>query len=238
MIPVLICPVLNRFDLLERMLLSTQYPIEQVLIVDNSCSGYTLPREVQSKLQTENDIGYIRPFTGLGYGGAINQGIMQTAYADWWMWSSNDIVYGMDDLAMIDGKMLDAWGPVFISYGFIYGAINSQAIDKVGLVDEWEFFPIYEDDIDYYRRLRLAGVQVVDYRGAMTHGDNGVGSLTIRSDDNAKRANSGSHGENTKRYIAKWGGIKGQEKFDTPFDANVPLWYTKPDIRARARRMW
>lgn len=240
MIPVLICPVLNRFDLLERMLNSIDQNVGEIIIVDNSCSDYMVPYELERRLTngTGTAIGYIRPHTGLGYGGAINQGIMQTAYAPWWMWTSNDLIYGKGDLYNITTHMEEGTGvPTFVSYGYIYGAINPETIDVAGLVDEWSFFPIYEDDIDHYRRMRLAGVNIIDYRGNIRHGDT-AGSLTIRSDDNLATKNSSSHSENTRRYIEKWGGIKGQERFDTPFDMDVPLWYTKPDIRGRARRMW
>lgn len=236
MIPVLICPVLNRFDLLEKMLKTVDCPVGQVVVVDNSCTGYEVPTNI-----IDAPVGYIRPFTGIGYGGAINAGITQTAYASWWLWASNDLTWGPGDLGFISKHMESAFRDVvarFISHGFIYGAINAAAIDKVGLVDDWEFFPIYEDDIDYYRRLKLGKVEVVHYKGGIIHGDEGVGSLTIRSDDNIKRRNSSSHSDNTLRYIAKWGGKNGAERYDTPFDSGYPLWYTKPDIRGRARRMW
>lgn len=241
MIPVLIAPVINRFDLLERMLLSTDQNIGLVLIVDNSCSDYYLPYDLEKWLTngTGTKIGYIRPYTGLGYGGAINQGITQTAYAPWWLWVSNDIVFGKGDLYNITQVMDDNAGkPTFVSYGYTYGAINPEAIDLAGLVDEWNFHPIYEDDIDHYRRMRLAGVNIVDYKGLIQHGDNDLGSLTIRSDPALNALNSKSHAENRRRYIEKWGGYRGEEKFDTPFDKDYPLWYTKPDIRGRAARMW
>ncbi len=222
---------------MEKMLLSVGHPIDQVLIVDNSCSGYVLPKDVEAQLSTNKPIGYIRPFTALGYGGAINQGIMQTAYAPWWFWSSNDIVYEGGTGDYIAETMDNASGPTFISYGFVNGAINPDAIDAVGLVDEWNFFPIYEDDIDYYRRLRLGGVNVIDYKG-LEHGQGGKASTTIMSDPAALTANAKSHQINQKRYIAKWGGYRNEEKFDTPFNTGLPLWYTRPDIRARAQRMW
>ena len=41
-IPVLIIPVLNRFDLLEQCIQSIDYPIDNLLIIDNS-NSYILP---------------------------------------------------------------------------------------------------------------------------------------------------------------------------------------------------
>jgi len=38
MIPNLIIPVLNRYDLLDRMLASIDYPVAHLLIIDNGAS--------------------------------------------------------------------------------------------------------------------------------------------------------------------------------------------------------
>jgi len=233
-IPVLICPVLNRFDLLERLLRSVDIPVEQVLIVDNSCSGYTVPPDIALP------VGYIRPLTGIGYGGAINQGIMQTAPARWWMWASNDVEFHPGHLQTVAERMDVATSPTIITGGFTWAALNDLCLDAVGLVDEWSFFPIYYDDNDYHRRCDLAGVNwVEDWANGSNHGDGKhPGSMVINSDADIKRKNNGSFVENHQRYLEKWGGIPGQEVYETPWNSGLPLWYTRPEIRARARRMW
>lgn len=217
------------------MIASVKHEIAQLVIVDNSCSNYRLPDTVR---HSAHSLRYIRPVSGLGYGGAINQGIMQSAWSPWWMWSSNDLVYTAKDTDYIAKTMNEATEPLFVSYGFTYGALNQKTVDSIGLVDEWNFFPIYYDDNDYYRRLRLGNIKVIDYKGDITHGEDGRGSLTINSDEKMKSANHRSFDVNKQRYIDKWGGEPRHETFDTPFNSGLPLWATQPNMLARSKRLW
>lgn len=235
-IPVLICPVRSRFDILERMLKSIDYPIEQIVIVDNSCTGYEVPVDIEARMP----IDYIRPLTGLGYGGGINAGIIQTPRAPYWMWTSNDVVFGPGDLENIAELAEENVSiPAFISYGFVYAAVTRPTIDKIGLVDDNNFISIYMDDIDYYRRLRLGNVKIIDYLGGIQHGADGhTASLTILSDPAHRAQNDKTHPANNRRYIEKWGGPSGHETFDTPFNSGMPLWVTKVDMDRRAQYQW
>lgn len=233
-IPNLICPVRSRFDLLERMLNSLDYPIDQIVIVDNSVSGYEVPFE------TAGPVRYIRPITGLGWGGGINEGITELPKETYWMWSSNDLVWGPGDLEHIDKTMQENIHlPTFMSWGFIYGAVSRGCVASIGLIDEFNFPSIYEDDVDWYRRCRLGGVNIIEYRGNIQHGADGhAASLTILSDGEHKSSNDKTHPANAIRYAEKWGGSKGQETFDTPFNSGMPLWVVKPDIDRIAAFRW
>ena len=228
MIPVLICPVVSRFDLLERMFDSIDHPVGRLVIVDNSCSGYQ-----------RDGAEIIRPITGLGYPGGINAGILQTPDAPWWMWASADLVFGPGDLERIAGFMERAEGPRHVTGSHrglrnVYGAMNVATVDAIGLFDDWAFYPIYFDDDDYEYRCRLGGVEWVTYDGTMTH----AGSATINSDGWLARANSRTFRMNRDRYIAKWGGAPGSECFSRPYNLDVPLSYSAPDIAGRAMRLW
>jgi len=228
MIPVLVCPVLSRFDLLERMIASIDHPVGRLVIVDNSCTGYQPSRgEV------------IRPITGLGYPGGINAGILQTPDVPWWAWANNDIEFGPGDLAHIAEVMDSATGPTHLTgtdrrLRNAYGAMNAACIDAVGLFDDWAFYPIYFDDDDYEYRCRLGGVAWLTYDGTITH----AGSMTINSDEHLRAENSRTFQTNRERYIAKWGGVPGRESFSRPYDRPVPLSYTRVDIAGRAANLW
>ena len=227
MIPVLICPVLARFDLLERMLASIDHPVGRVIVVDNGLTGW----------QREG-VEVIRPITGLGYPGGINAGIMQTPDAPWWAWTNDDIEFGPGDLAHVAEVMDMAGGPRHITgtdrrLRNAYGAMNAACVDAVGLFDEWAFYPIYFDDDDYEYRCRLGGVEWLTYDGTIQH----AGSSTI-SDPHMARENSRTFQLNASRYMAKWGGLPGHESYSRPYDRPVPLSYTAPDIAGRAMRMW
>jgi GT2 family glycosyltransferase len=231
MIPVLVCPVVSRFELLERMLRSIDEPIGRIVIVDNSLSGYIAPFD-------DLPIAYIRPLIGLGYPGGINAGIAQTPGAPWWLWASADLVWGPGDLARIAGLMDAAPGPRSVTGSHrglrnVYGAMNRAAIELVGLFDEWSFYPIYFDDDDMERRCRLAGVEWLAFDGAMRHD----GSATI-GEDRFRDANARTFGENRRRYVEKWGGPPGGEAFATPWNLAVPVSFVRPDPGGRAARLW
>ena len=233
MIPILIAPVINRFDLLERMLRSIDHPVGSVLVVDNSCSGYEVPSDIEVPIQ------YLRPVNPIGYGGAINQGIMQNSHLMWWMWSSNDVVWHPGALAELDAAMTGHTPARIVTGGFTWGALNHDLVNKVGLVDEWSFFPIYYDDNDYHYRCTLAGVEWVEWWDKGTdHGESGKASMTINSSPALMNKNHSSFTENTNRYLAKWGGMPGKEVFKSPWDSGMPVWVTKPDITGRAQRLW
>lgn len=234
MIPVLICPTVSRFDLLEKMVASIDHPVARLVIVDNSLTGYVI--------QTENAnvqrIDYIRPLVGLGYPGGINAGITQTPSAPWWAWTNNDILFGPSDLAHVAEVMDAATGPRHITgtarrLRNAYGASNRAAIDAVGLFDEWSFYPIYFDDDDFERRNRLGGVEWIAYDGGITH----VGSATIHSDPKAQARNSVTFMDNRQRYIDKWGGLPERETFTLPW-GDKPLNYCPVDMAGRAKRLW
>lgn len=238
MIPALIAPAYNRHDLLERMLRSIDHPVGRGLVLDNAKSGYRLPSMANSGLFDVLKV-FEPPFTSLGYGGSINFGILQMPEAPWWLWASNDVVFGPGDLAVIAEMMDTATGPRLVTGGFTWGAVNHAAVDIVGLVDDHNFYPIYFDDNDYHIRCTLGVVEWIEYQGGIVHGADGAkASLTIRSDEKLQQANRGSFGENHRRYLAKWGGEPGHEVFTTPWNSGLPLWATQPDPASRARRLW
>jgi GT2 family glycosyltransferase len=236
-IPVLICPVVSRYDLLERMIASIDSPVDRLIVVDNGLTGYTLP----TRNPYVERVDYIRPILGLGYPGGINAGILQTPDARWWMWASNDLVFGPGDLAHVASLVESARSPRFVTGDLnddrllrnAYAAMNAATVDAVGLFDEWAFYPIYFDDNDYFRRCELGGIEWVEYNGSISHDR----SSTIK-DPHLAEQNSRTFQMNRDRYVAKWGGLPGHECYSRPYDLPVPLSYTAPDIAGRAVRTW
>lgn len=232
MIPVLICPIVNRPDLLRRMLASVDVPVGRIVVVDMT----DVPEPVHPEQLT------IRPLISLGYPGAINAGIMQTPDAPWWLFASNDIAFAPGNLAEIVGLIEESEGPAFVTgdraddrmLRNAYGAVNVAAIEAVGLFDEHAFYPIYFDDDDWERRCRLGGVEWVEFNGQIHHDR----SSTIRSDARAAEGNGRTFAENRRRYMEKWGGAPGAERFTTPYGLGVPLSFTRPDPAGRAARAW
>lgn len=238
-VPALICPAYNRHDLLERMLASIDVPVQRGVVIDNGMDY--IPRgEAVSLLQKFHVKHWLPPFASIGYGGAINFGITQMADAPWWLWVSNDVQFLPGHLATVVERMNAATTPTIITGGFTWAAINREMVYEVGLLDDWSFFPIYFDDNDYHQRVVLAGATwIEDWATGTIHGDDGVGSATIRSDPALLASNHHSFRENEQRYVAKWGGMPGHEVYQTPWNLDRPLWATgRPDILGRARRQW
>ncbi len=230
MIPVLIAPVVNRWDLAEKMLASIDVPVGRRVIVDNGSGN--VPEDVPDVIWT---------VTNVGYSGAMNLAISQTFDAPWWLWVSNDVTFAPGDLAHIC-ELMKVPGPRVVtgdrndarSLRFAYAAANRECIDLVGLLDEWSFFPLYFEDDDYERRCHLGGVEWVEYNGQIAH----ERSSTIHSDPVLATRNQMTFRENANRYVDKWGGMPGEETFDTPWNSGMPLWVTRPDIAGRALRQW
>lgn len=229
MIPVLIIPTLNGWERIPALLASLDVPVERTVIIDNAQTGRRLGNQL-----------YMRPIANLGFSGSINAAILQTPDAPWWMWAGDDITFGPGDLSAIAGHM-DTRQPRVVTgdrsderlLRFAYAAINRECIEAVGLLDEG-FHPAYFDDDDYEYRCRLGGVSWVIHNGAISHSR----SATINTDPALAAANARTFPMNAQRYIGKWGGPPGSERFSTPWAKPVPLSYAPPDIAGRAARTW
>ena len=95
---------------------------------------------------------------------------------------------------------------------FSLAAINPIALETIGYFDE-NFFPIYYEDVDYYRRASLAGLERRCFPGThILHAGSkslGVTAAHIHEDRFAR---------NQAYFFRKWGGEKGHEQFTTPFN--------------------
>lgn len=103
---------------------------------------------------------------------------------------------------------------------FALCAINPIALQTIGYFDE-TFSPIYFEDLDYYRRADLAGLQaycVQDTR--IKH----IGSGT-RKAQNTEDTFWSDFNRNRDYYISKWGGNghRGTEQYLTPFNERVEV---------------
>jgi len=88
LIPNLIVPVLNRYDLLQRMLDTVDMKIAHLVLIDNG-DGITemrFPNLVQN-------VHYIPLPGNLGVAGSWNLGIKVLPHHDRWFFGSNDIMF-------------------------------------------------------------------------------------------------------------------------------------------------
>lgn len=219
-IPVLISPVLNRFDLLGKMLRSIDHPIGKIVLIDN---GDIIPDDIVE----HPALRIIRPGHNLGVSASWNLGMKVTPQAAWWLIVGSDVTFGPGDLAKLDELVVPDSDAHYFLDGMSCFAITAVTLSAVGYFDE-NFHPAYDEDLDWHRRALLVGSERVNPPFTGTH----VGSATIRSDPLLRAQNGPTHGANDAYYARKWGGAKlGSETFSTPFNrgGHVGDWRLEPE---------
>lgn len=103
---------------------------------------------------------------------------------------------------------------------------NPIILQTLGCFDE-NFFPVYCEDSDYRRRLKLAGLAPAYCEETrIWHG----GSASLKQPEVA-RQNTLTYARNRHYYFRKWGGDAGTEQFSRPFGDDRFTGYIDPRIR-------
>lgn len=174
MIPVLGFATLTKFDLAQRLLDSIDYPVEHLVIVDNSGK-----KEFEPVIETDliKNLWLIQVPHGLGANGAWNLIIKSTPHAPYWVIPNDDAYFEPGALQKIAEQVdTDAFNFLNINPKWSCVVPGEGAVLKGGLWDE-VFHPIYFDDDEYEWRMRELGVKfnTID---AVVHHDN---SSTLHS---------------------------------------------------------
>lgn len=149
----LIVPVLNRYDLLQRMLDSVDVSVDHLLVIDNG-PGSDLTFNDNFKKVTVLDMP-----ANLGVSGSWNLGIKSFPYAHRWFIASNDVVFepgALEQLSYARRDEITLTGDAPHWQVFVLG---DEAVADIGLFDE-SLFPAYFEDNDYTRRAEFVGVNV------------------------------------------------------------------------------
>lgn len=193
MIPVLGFATLKRFDLAERLLASIDYPVEHLVVVDNSGSQSWNP----VKPDFVSNLWVIRVPFGLGLVGAWNLIVKSTPYAPYWVLVNDDAWFEAGALQKIATEVdTDALNFVDIVPQWSCVVFGEGMIDKVGLYDE-RFYPLYFDDNDLERRVRHHGVPIKTIQAKVSHEN----SSTLNS--GYQTANARSFGANARLFDEK-----------------------------------
>jgi GT2 family glycosyltransferase len=195
MLENLIVPVLNRYDLLQRMLNSVDVPVEHLLIIDNGTGS-----DLFFSDKFENVTVLDMP-ANLGVAGSWNLGIKSFPYAHRWFIVSNDVVFragALEKLAQAqrDEITLTADAPHWQAF-----ALGDEAVMDLGLFDECGFYPAYFEDNDYMRRAEFAGVNIRKLDIELDH-------------DNSSTIKAGYQSKNDKTFFAN------QRHYQSKIDAN------------------
>ena len=193
MIPVLGFATLSKFDLAQRLLDSIDYPVHNLIIVNNSGTKTWTP----VKPPLVENLWHIEVPYGLGANGAWNLIIKATPYASYWVLPNDDSWFESGALEQIAINVdTEAFNFVKVNPKWSCVVPGEGAIMKAGLWDE-VYHPIYYDDDDYERRMLHLDVPM-NYIDAIVHHDN---SSTLKSGYEDKNKNT--FNRNRAVYIKK-----------------------------------
>ena len=238
MIPILSVPILNRGDLLLRLVRSIDYPVGILLIIDNGndqgVAAVCQQLEQESRYGSSSAIvnpaavRVYRPGRNLGVAASWNWTMREYPTADYWLFVGNDIKFMGGDLRKMDDgvrrhpEMVIRPG----NWGHSFFAVTPRCIEQVGYFEE-SFWPAYLEDVDQMYRIKLAGDPWADIGKASdeyaqckaVHGEAPTfGSSTIYADAKLLDKNSRTHERNFALYCRKWGGPPGEEMFAYPYN--------------------
>jgi GT2 family glycosyltransferase len=190
--------------------------------------------QVCTEISKDYDAIIYRHCYNRGVARSWNDGIIEMMKSEcWYMFIVNDdIVVSAGDInAMVAAAeehrgcyavMCSGWNdgdnkPVK-NHGMACFLINPVAIHKLGFFDE-NFFPAYNEDLDYDYRARLAGLEYFLIKDTDVHH---AGSSAIKSSPFLKQQNFITHHRNDVYWRAKWG-IEKQE-----YEQDPKIGWTKP----------
>ncbi len=195
-VPVIIIPVLNRYDLLKRAVWSIDYATETLILVDNGDRAETYPWHTKPNTVYEQFVWHFP--TNLGVAPSWNIGIKATPYADGWILMNSDAWFlpghlqAFYEVCRPDNivKTRSHWSCVWI---------GSEVVARIGLFSEC-YVPAYFEDNDFEGRAVAAGIRLVTSDAQVGH-DN---SSTIGSDPKLAAKNGYSFDDNRRLHFQRW----------------------------------
>lgn len=193
MLPNLIVPVLNRYDLLRRMFQSIDYPIRDLIIIDNGGKFYDVLHSEFVK-----NIHVLNLPSNLGVAASWNLGIKLLPHDNRWFFASNDMVYLPGALQSLSGARRDEITLADVFPFWHTFCVGEEVVRRVGLFDE-ALYPAYFEDNDYQRRAVHKNVHIRSVFIPTEHEN----SSTINSDNELRKSNGVSYLSNSVYYNNK-----------------------------------
>ena len=146
MIPILSVPVLNRYDLLDASIDAVDFPVGEILIINNGTEIYQPKRK-------DLNVRVLNLPSNLGISASWNLAIKLYPHESFWVFASADTVWrpgGLKKLSDTSGKSR----LVTTHRGFCVFSLGEDLVRGVGLFDEY-FYPYLFEDSDYAERVRI-----------------------------------------------------------------------------------
>jgi GT2 family glycosyltransferase len=198
MVPVIIIPVLNRYDLMERAIRSIDYPVERLIIIDNG-DGYDPDMLAWTAPWQHIQNWYLwRMPTNLGVAPSWNLGIKATPHAQGWLLLNSDAYFQPGQLehfyADCEDNMVvrteQNWSCVWV---------GQDVVSKIGLFSEC-YVPAYFEDNDYEQRAKAFNIPVMVSDAFVGH-DN---SSTLKANPAFGEKNQRSFADNNNLHDMRW----------------------------------
>jgi len=156
-IPVLIYPVINKFDLLEKSLEAIDHPIDEILIINNSQNDNNTVG-LKEKFPNLN-IRILNLPSNLGCAASWNLGIKLYPHVKYWMFGSNDTVTKPGTLREFAAQSKSDRAVFTKTQQYNIFSLGEDIIKETGLFDEF-FYPVYWEDEDYTDRFYDEGFKI------------------------------------------------------------------------------
>ena len=202
MIPVLAFPTFARHDLAQRMIDSIDFPVEHLVIADNSGDF-----DFEPKLNDNIKNFWLWRFPhSLGPGPAMNVVIKALPYAPYWVFASEDTWLEPGSLK----KIYEDADPEALSFvdarpDWCFVVMGEQVILKAGLHSEL-FYPLYYDDNDHQRRIEALGIPIRRIDAKVHHDNSSTLDAGYRQKNNFTFAVNGQLFEERKANNVMTGG--------------------------------
>ncbi len=217
------------------------HPVKRFFILDNSQGlDATVTEAIDQTLANKPDcideIVVVRNAMNVGFSGSVNQIIKQNIDCPYWCVISVDWHPEVGELSRIAQRLEQPFTAILCDEsqnGYSAMVFTPELLFEVGLMDE-NFYPAYYEDNDHRYRMKQAGISWEYFPVKFKH----AVSVTIKRDPKIFAKNRMTYKENGKYYIEKWGGLPGAEKYETPFDMDLPLDYWLYDPTRSQRQRW
>jgi GT2 family glycosyltransferase len=210
-------PTLNRYDLLEKLIESvtkSTIPVTKIFIIDNGCGldNNYLHGKYNGLIDIQN--------FGYNLGVAASWNWFGKYVKEYRLICNDDIEFHPETIGCIINNSL----PDFITYpagvsnmnSFSCFLWNDDIIEKVGYFDETisPNYGYYEDN-DYSHRMSKVGIGLNAIQKCTL---NHLTSSTIKAFTTSEMSQHHKKFRKAQEnYKRKWGGLPGQERFDTPY---------------------
>jgi len=243
----LVIPILNKPEYLIQLIHSIpkeEIP-ERVLIINNGEEAIydILKLQIADILTYWNDWKdvdvYYESF-GYNLGVAKSWNVATDISKAPWLISNFDMLFSKGAIKKFINA-LEENDIVTLDWGYCLFACKPSLFEKVGKFDE-NFFPAYVEDTDFDRRVSLCADVKKFVFSARELGVQHGGCKTAEGHEN-KPLGDFLHmcrGFNKSYYSEKWGGILGEEKFNSPFNKEVPLsfWEEDKELTQVKLKLW